>query len=100
MVPVELLQGRDCKLRGDTRPAGEQQAHVAELLTAPPFSQLQLWIPDQLCSFILDTSCAANPQITLFFTVKTSKILIINMDELWELGLMLHFAFLSKFSTG
>lgn len=96
MLPVDLWQERDC----DTCPAGAQQGPVAELLATPPFSPLKLWIPDQLCSSISDTSCAVNPQTTLFLTVKISEILIINVDELWELGLMLDFAFRSKFSTG
>ena len=84
-MPAELLQGRDHEQRG------EQQEHV-ESSSPPshrsPLAQLKLWIPDQLCSFISDTSCAAYPQTTLFFTVKLSKILIINMDELWERRLM------------
>lgn len=46
-------------------------------------------------AFISAMPCATSPQTTLFFPVKVSKILIINMDELWELGLMLLFAFLS-----
>lgn len=92
MVPVDWRQERDWKLRGGTRARCRAPRRPP---AAPPFSRFKLWIPDQLCSFILDTSCAANPQITLFFAVKISKVLIINMDELWELGLMLGFLLFS-----
>lgn len=90
MVPVDLWQERDRKLRGDTWARCRAPCCPP---AAPPFSPLKLWIPDQLCSFILDMSCTASTQITLFFTVKISKILIINRDELWELGLILGLCF-------
>lgn len=90
MVPVDLLQKRDCKQRGDV---GRRCRAPRCPPTAPPFSRLKLWRPDQIYPFILDTSCPTNPKITLLFTVKISKIFIINMNELWELRLMLHFRF-------